>query len=71
MCSAIAAVLVYTIAVVLNRFVHKTAESWISAALLAVGYLVFVPSEFLVMYSRYGIHLLARATLISRIDYVC
>jgi hypothetical protein len=51
-CAATVAVVFYTIAVVLYHFVLGDKHVWVSSALLTIGYLSFIPSEFLVIYSR-------------------
>jgi hypothetical protein len=52
MCCATAALIFYTIAVVLYHFVLGIKLAWLSSVLLTIGYLTFIPSEFMVIYSR-------------------
>ena len=55
-CAATLSLIVYTIAVVMNRFIPATEHQWSASILMAASYLLFIPAEFLVMYSRYADH---------------
>jgi len=51
-CAATVSVVLYTIAVVLYNLVLGHRQLWLTSVMLTIGYLAFVPSEFLVIYSR-------------------
>ncbi|KAF2100178.1 hypothetical protein NA57DRAFT_73791 [Rhizodiscina lignyota] len=55
-CSATVSLIIYTLGVLLYDFILGDTHAWIPSVLITAGYLIFIPSEYLFIFSR--LHLL-------------